>query len=113
MRKITFVDRLRYAFDNTLSSGAAALIGWLFAVSLAMIVLFSVLVLVAHIIPAEATGGQLTLSEVIWSSAMHALDAGTVAGDQGPWVFRLSMFAMTLVGLFFGQHPHWHHHQRH
>jgi voltage-gated potassium channel Kch len=56
--------------------------------------------LTAHVIPAEVIGGEPSLAEVVWSSAMHALDAGTIAGDQGPWTFRLTMFTMTLVGLF-------------
>ena len=28
-RKITWRDRLRYAFDNTMSRGTPALVGWL------------------------------------------------------------------------------------
>ena len=100
MQKVTAVDRFRYAFDNTMSRGAVALIGWLLIASLVIIVAFSAFVLAAHLIPAEVTGGQVSLGEVIWSSAMHALDAGTIAGDQGPWTFRLTMFSMTLVGLF-------------
>lgn len=100
MHKVTTVDRFRYAFDNTMSRGAVALIGWLLIASLVVIVVFSTLVLAAHLIPADGSGSQLSLGEVIWSSAMHALDAGTIAGDQGPWTFRLTMFGMTLVGLF-------------
>lgn len=100
MREVTAFDRFRYAFDNTMSRGAVALIGWLLLTSLVIIILFSGFVLTAHIIPAEVIGGEPSLAEVIWSSAMHALDAGTIAGDQGPWVFRLTMFSMTLVGLF-------------
>lgn len=100
MQKVTVVDRFRYAFDNTMSRGAVALIGWLLIASLVVIVAFSAFVLAAHLIPAEVAGGELSLGEVIWSSAMHALDAGTIAGDQGPWTFRLTMFSMTLVGLF-------------
>ncbi len=100
MREVTSFDRLRYAFDNTMSRGAVALIGWLLVASLVIILLFSGLVLAAHIIPVEVSGADPSLAEVIWSSAMHALDAGTIAGDQGPWSFRLTMFSMTLVGLF-------------
>jgi ion channel POLLUX/CASTOR len=99
MRKITWFDRFRYTFDNTMSRGAIALIGWLFAASLVVIVVFSVLVMIARIIPVEGNG-TVSLAEVIWSSTMHALDAGTIAGDQGPWIFRLTMFSMTLMGLF-------------
>lgn len=100
MREITWLDRLRYGFDNTMSRGAVALIGWLLLTSLVLILIFSALVSVMRIIPVEVSSGDLSLAEVVWSSTMHALDAGTIAGDQGPWVFRLTMFSMTLVGLF-------------
>lgn len=100
MRDVTLFDRLRYAFDKTMARGAIALIGWLLIVSLILIVAFSTLVFVIHIIPGNSSNGDLSLAEVIWSSTMHALDAGTIAGDQGPWVFRITMFSMTLVGLF-------------
>lgn len=46
MRQITFRQRLRYWFDNSLSRGTASLIGWLAMISLAM-VLFSAVILVA------------------------------------------------------------------
>ena len=39
MRKITFKDRFRYFFDNTMSRGPVALIAWLFVLSIVMIVL--------------------------------------------------------------------------
>lgn len=45
MRKITFWQRLRYHFDNSLSGGTASLIGWLAVLTLAM-VLFATTVLV-------------------------------------------------------------------
>jgi len=83
MREVTFLDRFRYTVDNTMSRGAIALIGWLFVASLGLIVVFSGLVFLAQIIPADGSGSDLSLAEVIWSSTMHALDAGTIAGDQG------------------------------
>jgi hypothetical protein len=33
MSKITLSRRLRYAFDNTMSKGPAALIGWLLVIT--------------------------------------------------------------------------------
>ena len=39
MRKITFWQRLRYHFDNSLSGGTASLIGWLAVITLAMVFL--------------------------------------------------------------------------
>lgn len=37
MRKVTLADWLRYRFDNTISKGTVALIGWLFLVLLALV----------------------------------------------------------------------------
>ncbi len=43
MRKLTLADRLRYRFDNTISRGTVALIGWLFAVVAALVLTSSLL----------------------------------------------------------------------
>ena len=37
MRKITFGERLRYAFDKSLSRGTVSLVGWLGLVSLSIV----------------------------------------------------------------------------
>ena len=44
MRRITFADRLRYWFDNTISMGAVALICWLFVLVAALVLTSSLLV---------------------------------------------------------------------
>jgi hypothetical protein len=44
MRRITLADRLRYWFDNTISRGTVALIGWLFAVVAALVLTSSLFV---------------------------------------------------------------------
>lgn len=100
MKQVTFTDRLRYQFDNTMSKGAIALIGWLFIVSMVMILCTSLVVIIGGLAPAPAEGGSLSFWEVIWMSAMRAMDAGTVAGDTGTWTFRLTMLAITLGGIF-------------
>lgn len=98
MQKISVWKRLRYRFDNTMAKGTPALIMWLFIASFLMIVGFSILVILLQILPQE--GGPIPFSEVIWLSMIRALDPGTVAGDEGPWLFRLAMFVITLGGLF-------------
>ncbi|MBE7467799.1 MAG: potassium transporter TrkA [Anaerolineae bacterium] len=100
MKQITFADRLRYQFDNTMSKGTIALIGWLFVVSAVMILCASLVVIIGGLAPAPAEGGNPSVWEVIWMSAMRAMDAGTVAGDTGSWTFRLTMLAITLGGIF-------------
>ena len=44
MRRITLADRLRYRFDNTISRGTVALIGWLFVLLLALVFASSLVV---------------------------------------------------------------------
>jgi voltage-gated potassium channel Kch len=97
MRQIRFGDRLRYAFDNSMSRGAIALIGYLGLASAGLILLASVAVVVLHIHPEG--GGSLGFPEAAWMSMMRTLDPGTMGGDTG-WGFRLAMFFVTLSGIF-------------
>ncbi len=97
---ITWRDRFRYRFENTLSKGTIAIIGWL-AVASSIIVGLAALVLVLLSIrqdPADATS-ELSFGEGLWQSLMHALDAGNVAGDQGSGL-RIVMLLVTIGGIF-------------
>jgi voltage-gated potassium channel Kch len=98
MRKITLADRLRYRFDNTISRGTVALIGWLF-VLLAALVFASSLVVYATGVAPEAGGHRLGFLETLWLSLMRTIDPGGVGGDQGSWPFLLSMLAVTAGGI--------------
>ena len=98
MRKITLADRLRYRFDNTISKGTVALIGWLF-VLLAALVLSSSLVVYATGVAPEADGRRPGFLETLWLSLMRTIDPGGVGGDRGSWPFLLSMLAVTAGGI--------------
>lgn len=92
-------DRLRYAFDNSMSRGTPALIMWLCVATLALIVLFTVLVTALGLRDGELEPGGF-FREMI-QSLFHALDPGTVAGDGSTsWRFLLTMLALTVGGLF-------------
>ncbi|TAL31046.1 MAG: potassium transporter TrkA [Spirochaetes bacterium] len=95
MKKVTFADRLRYAFDNTLAKGTPALIAWLFAVSLLMILFFSILVWIAGALPDEAEGNFFQL---VWMSLMRSIDSGTMGGDKG--LYSIFMLGLTFGGIF-------------
>jgi ion channel POLLUX/CASTOR len=97
MTRAGFADRLRYAFDNSMSRGAIALIGYLGLVSVALIFFFALLVVLFHIAPAG--GGQPGFLEAAWLSLMRTLDSGTMGGDEG-WAFRVAMLGVTLGGIF-------------
>jgi ion channel POLLUX/CASTOR len=100
MRKITLGDRLRYAFDNTMSRGAGALIAWLFLASAALVLVVTTFVVVVGVAPAEKDGPPLGFAGVAWMSFMRTLDAGTMGGDSGSPVFLGAMLAATMGGVF-------------
>jgi hypothetical protein len=97
MYKVSFTDRLRYAFDNTMARGPIALIGWLGLLSGLVILTIATFVAAAGIAPPDSE--QLGFIEATWVSLMHALDSGAVGGDNG-WSFRIPMLLMTFGGIF-------------
>ena len=102
MRKITFVDRFRYFFDNTMSRGPIALIGWLAVVTIVLIICVTVMVSVAGVSPQREDGTSLNTIEVVWLSFMHAMDAGALGGDdfRSSMVFIAAMTIATFGGIF-------------
>src|SRR3712207_9333513 len=98
MRTVTLADRLRYWFDNTISRGPIALIGWLFAVIAALVLTSSLIVYATGIAP-EAGGRRPDFLETLWLNLMRTIDPGNVGGDQGSWPFLLSMLAVTAGGI--------------
>lgn len=90
-------DRFRYAFDNFMSRGTVAIIIGLAFLSVTMIVVVAAIISYAGIGPGDAT--RVTFFEAVWLSLMRTLDAGTMGGDEG-WYFRLTMFVVTLGGVF-------------
>ena len=102
MRKATFSERLRYAFDKSLSKGTISLIGWLGLVSLVIVLMATVILLLTGIAPAAAEGQDpqtFSFAEGFWQSLMRSIDPGTLAGDTG-WKFRLLMLSLTVGGIF-------------
>lgn len=98
MRRITLADRLRYWFDNTISRGTIALIGWLFAL-VAALVLTSTLFVYATGIAPETGGHKLGFLKTLWFALMRTIDPGNVGGDKGSWPFLLSMLTVTVGGI--------------
>lgn len=99
MPKNSFRNRFRYWFDNTISKGSAALIGWLAAISLLLIVGASVLLIVTKS-AMDADGKSLGFLQLLWMSLMRAMDAGTIGGDSGSFIFMTLMLVVTLGGIF-------------
>jgi len=97
-RQVSWRDKLRYWFENTLSKGTIAIIGWLALVSLAIIALAG-LVLAAMHIGADERAHEYGFFEGMWQSMLRTLDPGVVAGDSG-WQLRLLMLIVTVGGIF-------------
>src|SRR3954447_10902502 len=93
-------QKLRYAFDNTMSRGTPALVGWLAIVTIVLVALFTLVVLISGIAPKDENGNRPGLIGQGFKTFLHALDPGTVAGDAGKWPFLLAMFGITIGGLF-------------
>ncbi|MBI5302065.1 MAG: NAD-binding protein [Chloroflexi bacterium] len=109
MKQPTFTDRLRYAFDNTLSRGPIALIAWLAVVSVVFILVMATVITVTGVAnpPTEdAESGVVSLDpvpdffEIAWRSLMRTMDAGTMGGDTGTPGYLMGMFVVTLGGVF-------------
>ena len=91
MKKYTWKEKFQYHFDNLMSKGTASLIGMLFGITALVVAAAGVIVGIA-----ERSG----IVRGIWTSLMHAIDAGTLAGDDGNLVFMLLMTVVTICGLF-------------
>ncbi|HEX6637419.1 MAG TPA: hypothetical protein VF033_07165 [Steroidobacteraceae bacterium] len=97
---ITWRDRWRYRFENTLSRGTVAIIGWLALLSTAIVVLAS-LVLAAMRVGQDPQDHEHPYGffEGMWQSLLRTMDPGVVAGDNG-WQLRLLMMVVTIGGIF-------------
>ncbi len=92
--KPTLAHRIRYASDEAFARGTIVLIGWLAVISLVIILASALLVWLLRLAP------ENSLPQLIWSSFMHTMDAGTVAGDSGSWPYLFVMLIVTLGGIF-------------
>jgi voltage-gated potassium channel Kch len=97
--KPTTRQRLRYAFDNTMSKGTSALIAWLAVASGVLVLIFSIIVLAGGLAPKNGSGHHPGIIRQLFNSLLHALDPGTLGGDAGRWPFLAVMLLLTLGGL--------------
>src|SRR3954467_15002874 len=89
--------RLHYWFDNTMSKGTAAMVGWLAVASLTVVVAGGILMWLVD--PTPADGHRRHLLAALWQGVVHALDPGTVAADTGHWWYIGIAFAITVGGI--------------
>jgi voltage-gated potassium channel Kch len=99
MQQFTLRQRLRYAFDNTLSRGTPALIAWL-SIATAVFVAFATVLLILTGTAPQGENGALSIPELMWHNLMRALDAGAIGGDAGSAVYLAITLFVTLGGIF-------------
>jgi hypothetical protein len=76
-----------------MTKGMVAKVGVLLGFTLLCIILAGMLV--ALII------GNMSFRGSIWQSFLHAIDPGTIAGDEGNLLYVFFMFLITIFGLLF------------
>ncbi len=87
-------NRIQYRFDNLMSKGTIALVGVLFIATAIVITIVGLLLLLL-----DKNGAPL--SENIWLSIMHVIDAGTITGaETNDVIFLILMSIATLCGIF-------------
>src|SRR5262245_49883181 len=96
-------EKMRYSFENTLSSGPVAIIGWLAIVSLLIVLIAGTILFLTGTSYGDDTGWV----EAAWNSLMRTFDAGNMADDGAPgdgatpnWVLRAVALTVTIGGIF-------------
>ncbi|MGY2895562.1 CASTOR/POLLUX-related putative ion channel [Deinococcus sp. UYEF24] len=100
MRKIGLGEQLRYRFDNSMSRGPSAMIGWLFLVSVLLIAVVTAFVVLTNQVPLGEDKKAIGVPALLWSNLLRALDSGALGSDSGSPLFLGTMFVMTLGGIF-------------
>ena len=98
-RAVSWGDWLHYHFENTLSAGPIAIIGWLAVVSLAIVLLAAVVVALFGISFDAGAQEGTGFIEAAWNLLMRTFDAGNMADDAG-WPLRIVTLLVTLGGIF-------------
>jgi voltage-gated potassium channel Kch len=109
MSKPTMRERMRYSFENTISRGPIAIIGWLAIISALIVIVAAVIIVLTHRFadPNNPTR-ETTYAEAAWQSLMRTMDSGNVANDGNNadvsslqrWSVRGLMLLVTIGGIF-------------
>src|SRR4051795_8845400 len=96
----TLRQKLRHRFDNTMSRGTPALVGWLAVVTIALVAVFTLIVLLSGIAPKDENGNRPGFIGQVFKTLFHAMDPGTIGGDEFKWPYILVMLAVTVGRIF-------------
>src|SRR5260221_2591432 len=94
MNKPRLIDRLRYAIDNSLARGPAALVGWLALALVALVTIAYTFVTVLWQDP-----GKMSHFAVFWNILFQSVVPNPVDAGAGGWPFLLAMLLVTFCSL--------------
>jgi voltage-gated potassium channel Kch len=94
MQRVTFGDRLRYQFDNFMSRGTIALVGALFALTLLLILVGTLILRLGRLSPDTSS-----FPGALWASIVLSIGTGRVGTISGRW-YRFVGLGITLGGIF-------------
>lgn len=94
MKKSNFKERFNYKFDSMMSKGTISLVVMLFLITAIVVIGVGIL---AFIIAGDSGTSVL---KTVWMSLMHAIDTGTLAGDEGNIGYIILMSLVTICGIF-------------
>ena len=95
MKKVSWVDRIRYAFDNTVSRGPIGLVAWLALITAVLVLGTSIFVTLVG-----PDAADKNLPAILWDILYQTLTPNPVDPLAGSPVFLGAMFFATLGSLF-------------
>lgn len=95
----TLGDHFHYAFDALMARGAWALLLWHLMIALGAVLAVALLVVVCGEVPVDADGQPIGFGALLWTVLMHAIDPGTITGDENGPRWRALMMVATIGGI--------------
>ena len=95
----TLGDRFRYGFDALMARGAWALLLWHLLIALVTVLAVSLLVVMVGEVPVGEDGRPLGFDSLYWATLMHAIDPGTITGNEGSAGWHALMMVATIGGI--------------
>jgi len=92
----TWGQRVRYRMDTAFSRGPMAVIVWLASMTVALILVASLVLAIFRVRINDESVGFL---EAFWQSMLRVIDPGTMGGDNG-WPLRIVALLVTVGGIF-------------
>lgn len=92
-------DRFRYAFDTLMARGAHVLLGWQVLAAVAAVVLIALVIVLLGMVPVDEHGDPISFAALVWLTLMHAIDPGTITGDESAPAWRAIMMTTTVLGI--------------